>query len=68
MTYGKHRMTPQHPRTGVTHDSLNLRAAGRLEAVNRALRTWRFVFLKRASFQPALDVVPQLRALRAEVI
>lgn len=59
-------MMPEHPRAGVTHDSLNLRPACRLVAVDRAFRTGGFVFLKRTPFQPELDIVPQLGALRAE--
>ena len=67
MPYRENRVTPEHPGTGEAHDGLNLRPAGRLVAVSRTLCARWLVLLKRTSFQPELDVIPQRRALHAEM-
>jgi hypothetical protein len=65
--YRENRVPPEHPRAGVAHDGLNLRAPGWLIAVSRALRARWLVFLKRTPLQSELDVIPQLRAFRAKM-
>ena len=59
-------MPPEHPRAGVAHDGLDLLPQRRLIAMNRAIGTGGYVFLKWAPLQSALNVIPQRRAVRAE--
>lgn len=57
---------PEHPRPGMAHDNPDLFAAFRLIAMDRTLRTGRFLSVKRAMREPRLRILQKRRAFCAK--
>ena len=68
MLYSQNRMSPDHARTGETHDFPNLSAVDITIAMNGTAAAGWFVITKRAFFQTLVGVFHEILTIRAQPI